>query len=184
MINDPETLPSRIECASLNTSSKFSLITFVLILPRSMPFMFGKSLGVTKFTTATIYSTLAELIKSRHSVKKYDPSVKISDAELKEMLELAHKAPSSWNLQHWRFLVITSEEGKKKLHQIANNQTQVLEASATVVILGDLEANITAEEIFGEALQAGALTRGELPMKQIIFYIFQLKNETEIMKRG
>ena len=65
-------------------------------------------------TTATIYSTLAELIKSRHSVKKYDPSVKISDAELKEMLELAHKAPSSWNLQQWRFLVITSEEGKKE----------------------------------------------------------------------
>lgn len=107
---------------------------------------------------ATIYSTLTELIKSRHSVKKYDPIVEISDAELKEMLELTHKAPSSWNLQHWRFLIITSEEGKKKLHQIAYNQSQVLEASATVVILGDLEANTMAEEIFDQALQGGALT--------------------------
>lgn len=109
-------------------------------------------------TTTTGYNTLSELITSRHSVKRYDPNVKISEAEMKEMLDLAHKAPSSWNLQNWRFLVVTSEEGKKKLHQIAYNQIQVIEASATIVILGDLEANRTAEEIFGEALQAGVLT--------------------------
>ena len=44
MINDPETLPSRIEYANLKMSSKFSWIIFIFIFPCKIPFNLGKSL--------------------------------------------------------------------------------------------------------------------------------------------
>ncbi|ETT65684.1 NAD(P)H nitroreductase [Paenibacillus sp. FSL H8-457] len=48
-------------------------------------------------------------------------------------------APSAANLQPWRFLVIDSPELKQKLLPIASNQQQVVEASAVIAVLGDLE---------------------------------------------
>ena len=47
-----------------------------------------------------------DVIQERRSVRSYDPTVKISREEMTEILELATLAPSSSNLQPWRFLVI------------------------------------------------------------------------------
>ncbi|WP_317950041.1 nitroreductase family protein, partial [Rossellomorea marisflavi] len=67
-----------------------------------------------------------DLITGRRSIRNYDPSVKISKEEMKEILTEATLAPSSVNLQPWRFLVIDSEEGKATLAPLAKfNQTQV-----------------------------------------------------------
>lgn len=102
---------------------------------------------------------VTDVIKSRHSVRKYQPGVVIPKEELDEILTLAAAAPSSWNLQHWRYLVITSPEMKERILPIAYNQKQVVDSSATVVVLGDLEANKTAYEVYGEALKKGAITQ-------------------------
>lgn len=56
-----------------------------------------------------------EIVYGRRSIKTYDPSVKISREEMTEILKEASTAPSSINMQPWRFLVIDSEEGKQKL---------------------------------------------------------------------
>ncbi|WP_336784926.1 nitroreductase family protein [Paenibacillus sp. MMO-177] len=99
-----------------------------------------------------------EVLTSRRSVRHYDPSFKISDEEIKEILELATKAPSSANTQSWRFLVITDQALKDQLLPIANNQQQVVDASAVVVILGDLEFYTKLGEINGAAVKAGYMT--------------------------
>lgn len=104
------------------------------------------------------FDILAEIMRSRHSVKKYQPDVAIPRKELEEMLALASTAPSSWNLQHWRYLVITSKEKKERLLPIAYNQRQVVDASATIVILGDLEANKAAYDVYGKALKDDVIT--------------------------
>ncbi|MBJ6950238.1 nitroreductase family protein, partial [Vibrio cholerae] len=78
-----------------------------------------------------------DVIRERRSVRSYDPSVTISDEEIKELLEEAMLAPSSSNLNPWRFMVITAQDLKEKLHPIALNQPQVLEASAMIVILSE-----------------------------------------------
>lgn len=98
-----------------------------------------------------------EAMRARHSVRKYQPGVTIPAEDLNEILELAATAPSSWNLQHWRFLVIQDQANKERLLPIAYNQQQVVECSANIVILGDLEANKEAEGIYGPALAAGNL---------------------------
>ncbi len=100
-----------------------------------------------------------EVMKARQSVRKYDSQASISQQELNKILKIATQAPSSWNLQHWRFLVITSRQMKERLHAIANNQAQVADAAATVVVLGDLKADVNAREVYGKSLKEGKISR-------------------------
>ncbi|SFE12878.1 Nitroreductase [Paenibacillus catalpae] len=109
-------------------------------------------------TIETQVKDFTEVLTSRRSVRHYDPSFKISDEEIKEILELATKAPSSANTQSWRFLVITDQALKDQLLPIANNQQQVVDASAVVVILGDLEMYTKLGEINEAAVNAGYMT--------------------------
>lgn len=96
-----------------------------------------------------------DVIRERRSVRVYDPTVKISREEMTEILELATLAPSSSNLQPWRFLVIDTPELKEKLLPITFNQQQVVEASAVIAVLGDVESYKKAEKIYGQAVEAG-----------------------------
>lgn len=96
-----------------------------------------------------------DVIRERRSVRAYDPTVQISREEMTEMLELATLAPSSSNLQPWRFLVIDKPELKEKLLPIAFNQQQVVEASAVIAVIGDVKSYEKAEKIYGQAVEAG-----------------------------
>lgn len=107
----------------------------------------------------TTSMTVSEAMLSRHSVRKYVPNTPISATELNEILELAASAPSSWNLQHWRFLVFQQEETKQKLLPISYNQQQVVDCSAVIAVLGDTQANLMAPELYGEQLQAGNISQ-------------------------
>ncbi|AKG34824.1 nitroreductase family protein [Paenibacillus durus] len=98
-----------------------------------------------------------DVIQERRSVRGYDPEIKISREELTEILRQATLAPSAANLQPWRFLVIDSPELKQKLLPIAFNQQQVIEASAVIAVLGDLENIRMAEKIYGLAVDAGLM---------------------------
>ncbi|WP_410513668.1 nitroreductase family protein [Paenibacillus sp. BR2-3] len=109
-------------------------------------------------TDLKVEQEFSKVIRERHSVRKYDPSWKISDEEIKELLGEAILAPSSSNLQPWRFIVINNQELKEKLLPVANNQQQVVDASAVIAVLGDTEAYRNAETIFDQALEAGFIT--------------------------
>lgn len=95
------------------------------------------------------------VLRERHSVRAYDPSVKISREELTEMLKLATTAPSSSNLQPWRFLIIDDQKLKEELYPIANNQQQVIDAAAVIAVLGDLRSYEQAEAIYSKAVENG-----------------------------
>ena len=97
-------------------------------------------------------------IQARHSVKHYDATHQLSREQIEQLLAAAHAAPSSWNLQHWKFFVIDEQSRKEQLLPIAYGQRQVVDASFTVAILGDLQAHLNAERIYGEAVSNGALS--------------------------
>ncbi|OUS72679.1 nitroreductase family protein [Paenibacillus sp. MY03] len=99
-----------------------------------------------------------QVVGERRSVRKYDNSVRIADEELLEMLTIAAKAPSSANMQPWRFMVITDEELKAKLVPIAFNQSQVAEASAVIIVMADLEMYTLADDIYGASVKAGYMS--------------------------
>lgn len=54
-----------------------------------------------------------EIIYGRRSIKTYDSSVKISREEMTQIINEASTAPSSINMQPWRFLVVDTPEGKE-----------------------------------------------------------------------
>jgi len=51
-----------------------------------------------------------EVINKRHSVRKYSDK-KVEDENLKTILETAHLAPTDYNLQPRKIMVIRTEEG-------------------------------------------------------------------------
>jgi nitroreductase len=103
----------------------------------------------------TVSKSLSEVIKERRSVRKYDSTYKISQEEINDMLKEATQAPSSSNLQPWRFIVIQDQEVKKELRAVANNQEQVETASAVIAVLGDKEMYKNVEKVYRSAYDAG-----------------------------
>lgn len=96
------------------------------------------------------------IVNGRRSIKQYDPTVKISREEMTEILAQASKAPSSINMQPWRFLVIDNDEGKEKLAPLASfNLDKVMSASAVIAVFGDRQNFDYAEEIYGKAVEHG-----------------------------
>lgn len=89
-----------------------------------------------------------DLLLQRKSIKRYDNQHRLTTEELKQLLTYSAAAPSAWNLQHWKFVVIHSDDAKNTLLPLAYHQSQVKDSSATIIILGDLKANENAAEVF------------------------------------
>lgn len=103
-------------------------------------------------------NTFSEILKSRHAVRQYEKDYVIPSEELKEILQLAQTAPSAWNLHHWRVIVIQDPAQKKVISPIAYNQPQIVDSSVVFAILGDLEANKTADSVHRPLVEAGLMS--------------------------
>jgi nitroreductase len=103
----------------------------------------------------TSETSLSSVISERRSVRKYNPDFNISREEILDILKEAALAPSSSNLQPWRFIVIQDEETKKELRMIANNQEQVETSSAVIAILADREMYRNGEKVYRSSFEAG-----------------------------
>lgn len=102
------------------------------------------------------------IILNRRSIRAFDPKVKIPREEMLEMVQKATRAPSSVNLQPWRFVVVDSEEGKAKLRPLMRWNTQQNDtSSAMVLIFGDLKCYEYGEEIYAKAVMEGKMTEEE-----------------------
>ncbi|GIP45938.1 putative NAD(P)H nitroreductase YdgI [Paenibacillus sp. J45TS6] len=97
-----------------------------------------------------------EITLGRRSIKTYDPTVKISREEMSEIIAKATRAPSSVNLQSWRFVVIDSEEGKETLSHLARFiKDKVMSSSAVIAVFADMDNFDYAEEIYEKAVELG-----------------------------
>lgn len=81
-----------------------------------------------------------EAIEARRAVKKYDPTHKMTDAEVTKLLSAAVLAPSSFNIQNWRFVVVEDKAERAEIQAAAWGQAQVTEASLLIVLTADLKA--------------------------------------------
>ncbi|AXM88095.1 nitroreductase family protein [Anoxybacillus ayderensis] len=102
---------------------------------------------------------MISIMEQRQSIRKYDPNASISKEQLTKILQLATKAPSAWNLQHWHFVVIYGKEAQQKLLPIAYNQQQIVDASAVVAVLGDLQANKKTDAVYDPLVAQGKMTK-------------------------
>jgi len=76
-----------------------------------------------------------EVIRTRRSIRSYksDP---IPDEVLMRVLEAARIAPSGSNRQPWKFIIVKSEELKKKVAAACHNQMFIAEAPVVIVACG------------------------------------------------
>jgi len=81
-----------------------------------------------------------DAIKSRRSVKHYDPQHKISDEEINYLLSLAVLSPTAFNIQNWRFVVVRDPGLRKQIRAVAWDQAQVTDASLLIVLCADLKS--------------------------------------------
>lgn len=82
-----------------------------------------------------------EVIQQRRATKQFDASHVMTFDEKKELLNIAlQNAPSAFNLQHWRPLLIEDRAQREKIREAAWGQAQVTDASMLVVLCGDLSS--------------------------------------------
>jgi nitroreductase len=79
---------------------------------------------------------LSEAIRERRATQNFE-DVAIPEADLEKIVRAGLEAPSGYNLQPWRFIVVRDREHKKKLREAAFGQPKVEEASAVIVACGD-----------------------------------------------
>jgi nitroreductase len=79
---------------------------------------------------------LSEAIKERRATSSFE-NVPIHGADLEKIIRGGLEAPSGYNLQPWRFVVVRDREQRKKLRAAAFGQPKVEEASAVIVACGD-----------------------------------------------
>lgn len=80
--------------------------------------------------------SLAEAIRERRATPSFDGEP-IPPSDLRQILEAGLSAPSGYNMQPWRFIVVQHPEQRKRLRAAAYNQAKVEEASAVIVACGD-----------------------------------------------
>jgi len=81
-----------------------------------------------------------EAIRTRRSIKHYDPEFVIPVEQEKELFDLVRQAPTSFNLQNWRFVNVKDENLRIKIREAAWDQAQVTEASLLLLLCADIKA--------------------------------------------
>ena len=82
----------------------------------------------------------------RRAVKNFDSTKKVSDEDLKTILESARLAPSVYGIEAWKFVVVQNPELRTQLRAASYDQSKVTDASHLVVIAARTDAqNIPGE---------------------------------------
>ncbi|MDG3003759.1 nitroreductase family protein [Paludisphaera mucosa] len=103
--------------------------------------------------------TVEEAARRRRASPLFDPDLPVEPALLERILGLATLAPSSLNLQPWRFLVVRDAANRRRLQACARNQPKVGQAPVVVVVLGYHHPERThLEAMLAMQVDAGACT--------------------------
>ena len=82
-----------------------------------------------------------EAIYKRRAVKHFDKTHRLTRDEERKLLEAAIQAPTSFNIQHWRFVILRDPELRAKIRtELGNDQSQITDASLLVLFTADVKA--------------------------------------------
>jgi nitroreductase len=75
-------------------------------------------------------------IKTRRSIRAFTDK-RVTDREVKKLIEAARWAPSAGNIQPWEFVVVRDPKVKHGLCEAALNQILIEKASVVIVVCAD-----------------------------------------------
>ncbi len=82
-----------------------------------------------------------EAIYGRRAIKHFDPEHRLTPEEETKLLEAAIQAPTSFNIQHWRFVIVRDPALRQKIRkEFGNDQAQMTDASLLIIMTADTKA--------------------------------------------
>jgi nitroreductase len=82
-----------------------------------------------------------DAIYTRRSIKAFDPDHTLTADEEKKLFEATIQSPTSFNIQHWRFVIVRNPELRTKIRtEHGNDQAQMTDASLLVIMTADMNA--------------------------------------------
>lgn len=117
-------------------------------------------------TEASIEKRFAEVIEQRRSTRHFGPDL-VPEADLRKIVNAGLAAPSGYNLQPWRFVVVRDLDQRRRLREAALGQSKVEEAPVVIVACGDpcgwkngdLEEMLRLGDTHGRAAESEAARR-------------------------
>lgn len=82
-----------------------------------------------------------DAIYQRRAIKHFDPEHQLTNEEETKILEAAIQTPTSFNIQHWRFVIIRDPALRQRIRtEFGNDQAQMTDASLLIVMTADTMA--------------------------------------------
>ena len=110
-----------------------------------------------------------DIVKNRYATKKFDGK-KIPEEDLNKLLEMIRSAPSSFNMQPWKIIVISNQELKEKLSPASYNQAQITDCSHLLVFCANKNLLEKISEIEKQMRESG------MPSEKMNTYIGMMKD--------
>lgn len=92
---------------------------------------------------------VVKALEWRYAVQSFNPLKRVSESDLKVILESGRLAPSSYGLEPWKFIVVENSEVRRRIRAASYDQSKVTEASHLIVVARrtDVRENIVHERI-------------------------------------
>ena len=82
-----------------------------------------------------------DAIYQRRAIKYFDPDHRFTEKEEVKLLEAAIQSPTSFNIQHWRFVIVRNPALRQKIRtEYGNDQAQMTDASLLIIMTADVKA--------------------------------------------
>ena len=82
-----------------------------------------------------------EAVYKRRAVKYFDANHTLTAEEERVLLNATIQAPTSFNIQHWRFVILRDPELRARIRtEFGNDQAQMTDASLLILFTADVKA--------------------------------------------
>ena len=81
-----------------------------------------------------------DAIEKRRAIKFFDPEYKITEEEIRKIFSAAILSPTSFNIQHWRFVIVNDVEKRQQIRKASFDQPKITDASLLLVLCADIQA--------------------------------------------
>jgi nitroreductase len=85
-------------------------------------------------SSTSITQQLNDALQWRYATKAFDPSKQVTHEDWATLKGALQAAPSSFGLQPWKFIEVSSAELRQRIKASAWNQSQVVDASKLIVL--------------------------------------------------
>ena len=96
-----------------------------------------------------------KIVMKRYASKKFDGK-KVSEEKVKKLMEMIKHAPSSFNIQPWKIVIITDSNLKEKLLPVSWNQPQITSCSHLLVFCADKNISVNIDKLEKLMIKLGA----------------------------